>query len=221
MREAEAFLEECRFYLPPFAFWTPEDWTNKGKEVDEIVHCRLGWDITDFGLGDFEKTGLFLFTIRNGHPENLKLGQGKLYAEKILIAGDNQLTPLHFHWTKTEDIINRGGGRLALQLYNSTEDEGLSDQDVVVSIDGVLRTFKAGETLTLNPGESITLPSYCYHNFWGISGRVLVGEVSLVNDDYRDNRFFKDVGRFPEVEEDEPPLYLLVNDYENYYHPEE
>ena len=71
----------------------------------------------------------------------------------------------------------------------------------------------------LEPGESITLVPRCYHTFWGEGGRVLVGEVSLVNDDYADNRFFEPVGRFPDVEEDEPPLYLLVNDYRRYYHP--
>jgi D-lyxose ketol-isomerase len=26
-------------------------------------------------------------------------------------------------------------------------------------------------------------------------------------------RFLEPTGRFPEIEEDEPPLYLLVNDY--------
>jgi len=41
----------------------------------------------------------------------------------------------------------------------------------------------------------------------------LVGEVSECNDDYTDNRFYEEVGRFPAIEEDEPPLYYLVNDY--------
>ena len=46
-------------------------------------------------------------------------------------------------------------------------------------------------------------------------GRVLLGEVSVVNDDVNDNRFHQPVGRFPEVEEDEPPHRLLVGDYAN------
>ncbi len=217
IRNADAFLKEHRFHLPPFAYWTPDDWATKGDEVREIVDRRLGWDITDFGQGDFEKSGLFLFTLRNGSPENLKTGQGKLYAEKIMIVDADQVTPMHFHWSKTEDIINRGGGKLVIQLYNSTEDEGLADTDVTVSMDGVKRTVKAGDTVVLSPGESITLPSYCYHKFWGAESCVLVGEVSLVNDDNTDNRFYEPVGRFPEIEEDEPPLCLLINDYDQYY----
>ncbi len=130
IREADAFMKSHGFHLPPFAYWTPEAWAVKGGEVREIVENNLGWDITDFGSGNYEKVGLFLFTIRNGSPENLKTGQGKTYAEKVLIVDIDQVTPMHFHWHKTEDIINRGGGRLALKLYNSTKDEALADTDI-------------------------------------------------------------------------------------------
>ena len=218
MREADSFIKERGFYLPPFAYWTPKDWTTKGPEAREIVENGLGWDITDFGSGDYQKCGLFLFTMRNGHPRNLERLQGKLYAEKLMIVEVEQVTPMHFHWHKTEDIINRGGGQLALQLYNSTVDEDLSPTDVTVSMDGVKHKVKAGDTVVLNPGESITLPNLLYHKFWGVGGRVLVGEVSLVNDDKTDNRFHEPVGRFPTIEEDEPPLHLLVNDYGQWAH---
>jgi hypothetical protein len=83
-------------------------------------------------------------------------------------------------------------------------------------VDGVWRTVEAGGMIRLAPGESVSLEQRCYHSFWG-EGRVLVGEVSLVNDDHLDNRFFEPVGRFPEIEEDENPLYLLCNDYSRYY----
>ncbi len=218
LRDADAFIRSRGFYLPPFAYWTPEDWRRKGPEAREIVENKLGWDITDFGSGDFARTGLFLFTIRNGNPQNLERLRGKLYAEKLMIVNENQVTPLHFHWNKMEDIINRGGGRLIIQLYNSTRGEGLDEgTPVQVSTDGVRRTLPAGGTLELGPGESITLEPHGYHKFWGAGGRVLVGEVSLVNDDQADNRFYNKVGRFPAIEEDEPPLYLLVGDYERYY----
>jgi D-lyxose ketol-isomerase len=219
MREADAFIRSRGFYLPPFAYWTPEDWETRGEEVREIVENGLGWDITDFGRGDYQRFGLFLFTLRNGNPKNWETMQGKLYAEKIMVVGVDQLTPMHFHWNKSEDIINRGGGKLAIQLYNATEDDGLADTDVAVSMDGVRRVVKAGETVVLGPGESITLPTRLYHKFWGIEGRVLIGEVSMVNDDNLDNRFHEPIGRFPDVEEDEPPMHLLINDYGRYYHP--
>ena len=219
MREADAFIRARGFYLPPFAYWTPQEWAAKGDEVREIVENGLGWDITDFGSGEFDKCGLFLFTIRNGHPHNWQTLQGKLYAEKIMLVGVDQVTPMHFHWNKSEDIINRGGGKLVIQLYNSTADEGLANTDVTVSTDGVQRVVKAGDTVVLSPGESITLPSRLYHAFWGAESRVMVGEVSMVNDDKTDNRFYEPVGRFPQIEENEPPLHLLVTDYARYYEP--
>jgi D-lyxose ketol-isomerase len=217
IRKADIFIKEHGFYLPPFAYWTPAEWRNKGEEVREIVKNGLGWDITDFGQGNYRQYGLFLFTIRNGNVEDLSRGKGKLYAEKIMIVDPDQITHFHFHWSKTEDIINRGGGKLVIRLYNATEDEMLADTDVTVSMDGVKRTVNAGDTVVLSPGESITLEPYCYHSFWGAESRVLVGEVSTVNDDNADNRFHEPVGRFPAIEEDEEPLYLLVNDYRKYY----
>ena len=216
MRDADAFLRLNGFHLPPFAYWTPSIWETKGTETREIVERQLGWDITDFGLGDFRKVGLFLFTLRNGTLPDLKNGTGKIYAEKIMIVEVGQITPMHFHWSKTEDIINRGGGQLVIQLCNSTLDEQLADTDVNVSMDGVRYRVKAGDLVTLSPGESITLPTSCYHKFWGDKSRVLVGEVSIVNDDNADNRFYEPVGRFPAIEEDQPLLYYLTSDYQRY-----
>jgi D-lyxose ketol-isomerase len=213
MRDASDFIRRRGFYLPPFANWTPADWASKADSAREIVESQMGWDITDFGHGNYEKDGLFLFTVRNGSPENIKTMSGKLYCEKIMIVDVNQRTPMHFHWTKVEDIINRGGGKLVIKLFNSTSDERLADTDVTVSMDGLRHTLKAGDKVVLSPGESITLTSRLYHEFWGAESRVLVGEVSLVNDDRTDNRFYEPVGRFPEIEEDEPPLHLLVPDY--------
>ena len=208
-----AFLKARQFELPPFAYWTPEDWNEAGHEADEIRRNGLGWDITDFGSGDFGRQGLFIFAIRNGNLNNPE--DHKAYAEKILIVEENQITPMHFHWSKMEDIINRGGGNLMIQLYNATEDEELADTPVQVSCDGVVRTVPAGGVVTLTPGESITLVPRLYHKFWGQPGKgtVLVGEVSSVNDDNVDNRFYDEIGRFPEIEEDEPSLHLLCNEY--------
>ena len=217
MGQAIDFIQKRGFYLPPFAFWTPEIWKAKGEEVREIVDRQLGWDITDFGLGNFQKYGLLLFTIRNGDPYNLKTMKGKVYCEKLLIVDEGQITPFHFHWKKTEDIINRGGGKLAMQLYNASKEEGLAESNVIISVDGERRVLNAGSIIELEPGESVTYPSFLYHQFWGEGEKVLVGEVSVVNDDHADNRFYQNVGRFPQIEEDEPVLYPLVNDYNRFY----
>ena len=42
---------------------------------------------------------------------------------------------------------------------------------------------------------------------------MLLGEVSQCNDDNTDNRFYEQLGRFPAIEEDEPPYRLLCNEY--------
>jgi D-lyxose ketol-isomerase len=218
MLQADEFIRQQKFYLPPFAYWTPDEWAQKGPEVKEIVDGRLGWDITDFGRHDFRRYGLFLFTLRNGNPANWKTLQGKLYAEKILVIDENQETPMHFHWSKMEDIINRGGGRLCIKLYRSTPDEALDEaSEVEVAVDSVWRRLPPGGIVSLKPGESITLPQYCYHSFWAEDGRVLAGEVSMVNDDDQDNRFYSKVPRYPDIEPDEPPVYLLCIDYPSYY----
>lgn len=217
IHDADQFLKERRFYLPPFAYWSPEAWQAKGEEVAEIVDRQLGWDITDFGQGDFARIGLVVFSIRNGVHDAPNPDQSKTYAEKILIVEVDQVTPMHYHWKKMEDIINRGGGNLVVQLYNATDDNQLADTDVTVSLDGVVQTVPAGGTVTLTPGESITLKPHCFHKFWGAGERVLVGEVSKVNDDHTDNYFYDGVGRFPDIEEDEAPKYLLVGDYDTYY----
>ncbi|HBE76494.1 MAG TPA: D-lyxose/D-mannose family sugar isomerase [Firmicutes bacterium] len=217
INDFKSLIEHNQIYLPPFAYWTPADWQNKGEEVYEIYETGMGWDITDWGNGNFREAGLALFTLRNGLPANLEKKQGKFYAEKLLVAGVNQVTPMHYHAIKMEDIINRGGGKLAIQLYNSKPDGSLDDTPVVVSIDGIKEELKAGSIIQLQPGESITLTQYLYHKFWGVGSRVMIGEVSLSNDDDADNFFYGKIGRFPKITEDVPPVHLLTKDYANYY----
>jgi D-lyxose ketol-isomerase len=214
IRDAETFFCAHQFALPPFASWTPDHWDHIGREADEIRKRALGWDITDFGSGDFQRIGLLLCTIRNGDVNDQR--NSKCYAEKIMIVRERQLTPWHFHWNKIEDIINRGGGNLVMELAWSAADEsGLDDPDVEVCCDGVVRTVHARGHVLLTPGESITLPPKLAHQFYGEPGHgmVLVGEVSKTNDDSNDNCFLNAGGRFPAIEEDEPPYRLLCHEY--------
>jgi len=206
------FAARHKFHLPPFAHWTPDQWQTKGPEYDEIRTAALGWDVTDFGKGDFARFGLTLFTIRNGVPDQ---PDSKPYCEKLMLVNEQQITPMHFHWSKTEDIINRAGGRMVCKLHAATESEELSDDPVRVSMDGQRMEVPAGTELVLEPGQSITLAPYQYHAFWAEpgGGPILLGEVSAVNDDTRDNRFLEPLPRYPGIEEDEPPFRLLCNEY--------
>jgi len=215
LKEMEAFINKYSFALPPFCHFTPEDWLTKGHDYDEIRDNMLGWDITDYGLGDFYKTGFSLITIRNGNLA-MKDKYIKTYAEKLLYLREEQYAPQHFHWKKMEDIINRGGGNILIQVYNSTPDEKLDMvNDVLVNMDGREVTVSAGTKVRLTPGESIAIPPFMYHDFTVEKGTgpVLLGEVSECNDDNTDNRFLEEMGRFPEIEEDEPPYRLLCNEY--------
>jgi len=213
IKEAIEFLDAMKFKLPPFAHWTPERWAAAGPESDEIWENQLGWDITNFGGDDFFKLGLTIFTLRNGNIANPT--DKKLYAEKVLISEEEQVTPMHFHRSKMEDIINRGGGNLVMKVYNSTPNGKLADTPVTVSLDGVMRTAPAGSLIKLQPGESVTVTPLLYHSFWAEkgAGKLLIGEVSSVNDDHTDNFFYDEIGRFPRIEEDEPPFRLLMTEY--------
>lgn len=217
MRAGDAFIRSFGFVLPPFAYWSPQQMLDRRPEIGGIVGARLGWDITDYGQGAFEERGLFLFTVRNGSEEDLRRGGGMCYAEKIMISRQDQISPMHRHVVKAEDIINRGGGTLALKLYNSGDDGRIDhESEVAVATDGVLRRQAAGAILRLDPGESVTLMPGSWHAFWGEGADVLVGEVSTVNNDLTDNIFAEPIGRFSQIEEDEEPLHLLVSDYERW-----
>lgn len=135
-----------------------------------------------------------------------------------MIVEELQETPMHFHWNKMEDIINRGGGNLIIELYNSEGNDRFSGKPFTLCTDGILRTIQPGGKIVLTPGESICLEQGIFHRFYGEpgKGKVFVGEVSAVNDDTSDNCFYEPVGRFPAIVEDEAPLHLLASDYNKY-----
>ena len=215
MREADKFIRSFGYILPPFAYWSPAEFKARKDEAQMIVERNCGWDITDYGLGEFDKTGLFLFTVRNGDNADLGKGRGMLYAEKAMISRENQYSPMHRHNLKAEDIINRGGGTLVIELYGDTGGKCDKAKGVTVYCDGIPHTLPPGGKLRLQPGESVTLmPNEHWHAFWGEGGDVFIGEVSTVNDDNTDNVFDDPrISRFGGIEEDEEPLHLLVSDY--------
>ena len=217
IREAIHFVNERGLCLPGFATWGLSEWGNLSTSRKEIIDNMLGWDITDFGSGEFEKTGLLIFTFRNGNFYK-KDEYPKPYAEKLLLVGDGQELPYHFHWKKIEDIINRGGGNLIIQLYNSDEKEEFSSSPVEVSMDGEKVIVEAGGTVTLKPGQSITLMPGQYHRWIGEKGTgpVMLFEVSSTNDDTIDNRFYNAQERLANILEDVQPEYLLFKDYAAY-----
>lgn len=211
---ADDMMRSYGFTLPPFAYWTPGDFVDRKDAAKNVIDARCGWDITDYGAGNYDKMGLFLFTLRNGRLSDLQRGGGMCYAEKLLISRKDQLSPMHTHVIKAEDIINRGGATLVVELFGSdAQGQFAEDQGGTVFCDGIRHDFAAGEKLRLAPGESVTLMPGDWHAFWGDGGDVLIGEVSTVNDDETDNLFREPIGRFANIEEDVDPTHLLVSDY--------
>lgn len=209
LQRAEAMLTQHRWPLPDWAQWGPLDHAREGALAAFLRARQMGWDVTDFGLGDFVARGLVLFCARNGaqgDPATLP------YAEKLLFIREGQVTPFHAHRVKLEDIIVRGGGNLILACSRAGSLDGAQDLTQVL-VDG--RPVAAHDgPIRLRPGQSITIPRGLQHSFWGEpgAGDVFVSEISQCNDDLTDNYFLDPVGRFARIEEDAPPLRLLWND---------
>jgi len=213
VEQAAEFFDKMSVRLPAFAFWPPEQWHAVGREADEIRDCMLGWDVTDFGTGEFLRFGRTLFTLRNGQPNDPRYP--KIYAEKFIFNPEGQRALLHFHVSKMEDIINRGGGNILIAVWKAGADNRPSDKRFSLVISGVRRELSPGDIVRIEPGESICLPPRTLHQFWGEEGTgpSVSGEVSSVCDDRTDNFFLEKSERFPAVEEDEPARYLLCHEY--------
>jgi len=214
IEKAIEVFRENQIHLPPFAVWTPQEWDAKGPEANAIRDCMLGWDVTDFGSAEFERIGRTLFTLRNGRRDDPRYP--KTYAEKAILDPELQRAPAHFHRSKREDIINRGGGNIMVQLRKADENDAPSDEPLTAYVDGVPVELEAGGAVRLEPGMSVCIEPRTIHQFWGEEGTgyTVSGEVSSVCDDVRDNAFIDDyAARFPELDEDEPRRYYLCNEY--------
>lgn len=213
IEKAKEFARKMKVNLPPFAFWPCRKWQTLGSECEEIRLLMLGWDVTDFGLNDYYKTGRTLFTLRNGSSK-IK-GFSRQYSEKYIFIEENQAAPVHFHRNKTEDIINRGGGNILVQVSKSNDDSTKSDEPFELSVDGVKRKLKPDQIIRLTPGESVLIPAGIIHEFWSEkgTGMTLSGEIGTICDDVNDNVFLCDCMRFSKIEQDQEPEHYLCNEY--------
>ena len=210
---AKDFFKKSNISLPRTAYWDMDKWAENKDDIDVIRKAMLGWDITDFGTGKFEEIGGVFYTVRNGLQEGDP--SGITYCEKYIVMKEGQRLPKHYHVFKTEDIINRAGGVLAVYLWNTDAAGNQLDTDVKVFMDGIEYSYKAGEEILVYPGDSISLAPHIAHIFGPKPGfgDIVVGEVSKVNDDTTDNYFLEPTARFADIEEDEPVLHPLCNEY--------
>ena len=126
--------------------------------------------------------------------------------------------PKHYHVSKTEDIINRAGGVLQVFLWNADPETGRQlDTEVFVFQDGIRHVYQPGQEILIMPGNSISLTPFLAHVFGPKPGYgpLICGEVSKINNDLTDNYFLEPTSRFPKIEEDEPILHPMCNEYES------
>jgi D-lyxose ketol-isomerase len=159
------------------------------------------WDVTDFGLGDWRRWGLVL----------VNLTEQEEYCEKLMYARRGMVTPAHCHHKKKEDIICRIGG-LRVTVWAEKPELG-RHEGVSVLINGEPKFFLSWSSINLRHGERVTLPAGIWHEFEPLTDECIIGEVSTANDDANDNCFANsEVGRFCQIEEDEPAICRLVNE---------
>lgn len=204
LRAARQMCADWRFALPEWADWGLQDHRANPAQSAFLAGRQIGWDVTDFGSGDFARRGLVLLCTRNGIQGD---AAERPYAEKLLFVGVDQETPFHAHKVKLEDIICRGGGDLMVEFTRT----GSFAADTTARVDGAEVPAFDGP-LRLRPGTSITIPRGVMHRFWATGAPAFVAEVSQCNDDRGDNFFLEPLGRFSTVEEDEPALYPLWNE---------
>ena len=204
-------MDEYNWTIPKWGYWSMEDYKSNPKLTKYLKDHQMGWDVTDFGKDNFNSQGITLFCIRNGIQSNVN---DKPYAEKLLFMQESQEIPFHSHKIKLEDIINRGGGDLAIEFLEIDNKDQQLLKKITVLVDGEKIELDPYEPLILKKGQSVTVERNVYHKFYSVkgSGMVMAGEVSQVNDDNNDNYFLEKVGRFSEIQEDEPPLHPLWNE---------
>jgi len=209
--ESKKMMENYSWVLPQWGYWSKEDYINEPSVSKYLKDHQMGWDVTDFGKGLFNEQGITLFCIRNGIQGN---AQDKPYAEKLLFMREGQEIPFHSHKVKLEDIINRGGGDLAIEFVMVNEHLKEKNENINILVDGVQVEIEPHEPLILKRGQSVTVERNIYHKFYAVkgTGMVMAGEVSQVNDDNNDNYFLEPVGRFTQIEEDEQPIHPLWNE---------
>ncbi|MDX2185540.1 MAG: D-lyxose/D-mannose family sugar isomerase [Opitutaceae bacterium] len=167
-----------------------------------VLPPRPRWDITDFGLGQFDKYGLTLINLAT-EPE---------YCEKLMFARRNQTTPAHTHRKKKEDIICRAG-ELIVRIWPAKPNTRDAELPFLIQVNGEPKRMSGGTTLTLSAGWRVTLCPGVWHEFFPSSPQCIIGEVSTANDDEHDNIFINtDIGRFPEIIEDEVAQVTLISE---------
>ena len=214
--EAINIIEKSGIVLPYHAHWSLGSWYQNRNLAEELRKRAIGWNITDFGSGNFSKTGVILYTPSNGIFDpvtNKPIDQ--TYAHRYFILRDGQEIMTEHHQTKIEDIIVFAGAQLKVEVHNVGPNEELDrEKEVKIMRNGIWESYTPGTVITLVPGERIRFEPRHYHRPCGHGGTVLIEEVSMVTDDLKESRHLPEEKpmAFAQIEEDEQPIYLLCTE---------
>lgn len=112
-----------------------------------------------------------------------------------------------------EDIINRGGGKMVMELLNQRNDGRVEEEkEVNVEKDGRIVKKKEGENMKIKKGERVKIMKGNWKDLWGEGGDVMIGEVQNVNEDMKENILREKIGRLQDIEEKEKKLNMIVYD---------
>ena len=212
----EAMLKLCNRHgvtLPPFALWDAAAFRKQPEAAALIAGRGMGWNVVEFNPGAFATEGLTIFTLRMGDWREGHSKGGRRYAEKAIMSDDGQRAPHHYHIAKTEDILNRGGARFVVELFKVDSHGAPTKERFRALKDVTTLDLGPGDQVRLEPGESLTLDPYVAHAFWAEGGTALAGEISLANDDTRDNYFVPPLAPLEPIDEDTPARFVTVRDY--------
>ena len=165
------------------------------KKHNWVLPPEPEWSATDFGLGDYNKTGLVEVLLAN-EPE---------YCEKIMYARDGMITPAHTHYDKKEDIICRQGTLRVTLWAGHPNHADTAGKKVEIQINRKIEIKESGVPFDLSAGSRITMTPGVFHEFVPVNGPCMIGEVSTFCNEETDNIFAdSNVDIFQAPEADEP-----------------
>lgn len=209
--------------LPLWADWTHDRF---GENADGIRRQKLGWKVIDFGKGDFANCGLVLLVVSSpivdnaGEPLRQSLQDGNRiypvpgFSRKFLFVQRGQVEPNHYHVAKARKDVTVLAGTVRFQLFWANESHEMTAQEVSVQVDGLWQQVEAGGQVVLQPGQTITLPSYLSHVIDASTSEidVILLEVSTANNDNNDNYFPDFTPTASAIEEDEAAVFYLLDE---------
>jgi len=222
---AIANSQKCGIALPRWAAWAPEEF---GESAEGMRQQKLGWKVVDFGLGDFANCGLVVLVLANaladakGEPvtKGSQVGAyhypGSSFSRKFLFVQAGQTEPHHFHRQKErKEVTVVAGAPVTFELAWAESDTKLSERDVDVQVDGIWHHLPAHGKVTINPGETITLPGDLSHiiSVAAGGGDVIMLETSTANNDAHDNIFPFITPTSVAIEEDTRALYQMLDEH--------